>query len=472
MTLPEASHPALRPTPYLDRALDRAAGARPIPGNRVNVLHDGPVVYPVMLDIIARAERWIHFENYIIRADETGWRFAEALASRAREGVAVRVLYDWLGSISTPRSFWKYLRDAGVEVRCFNPPKLLALFSNASRDHRKVVVGDGCRAVIGGLCIGDEWSGRPERGVMPWRDTAVEIVGPAAAALDQAFASVWQLAGPPLAAAELASEVPEAGEAEVRVLIGEPGRERTYRVLEYLSAGTIERLWITDAYLVPPPRLFQALLDAARDGADIRLLVPGSSDVPFIRNLTRIGYRDLLRAGIRIFEWDGPMLHAKTAVAESCWSRIGTSNLNASSLLGNYEIDVLIEDPVFAQSMEAQFRQDLEQSLEVERRQFRAPRRLERVIPTGLRRHPAGSTLPRPRRQRGRREFRGRAAVAMRTLVNGARRSVYGPISLGLIVLGLLFLGIPTITAYAFGALCVWFAVAAWIEAFHRRREG
>jgi cardiolipin synthase len=463
------SHPVLRSTPYLDRALDRAAGARPIPGNRVTVLHDGPVVYPVMLDIIARAERWIHFENYIIRADETGWRFAEALAARAREGLAVRVLYDWLGSIATPASYWRYLRDAGVEVRCFNPPNFLALFSNASRDHRKMVVGDGARAVIGGLCIGDEWSGRAERGVLPWRDTAVEIVGPAASALDHAFAGVWHLTGAPLPSAELAVDVPEAGEAEVRVLIGEPGRERTYRVLEYLTAGTVERLWITDAYLVPPPRLFLAFLDAARDGADIRMLVPGSSDVPFVRNLTRIGYRDLLRAGIRIFEWDGPMLHAKTVVADGCWARIGTSNLNASSLLGNYEIDVLIEDPAFAKSMEMQFRQDIDQSLEVERRRFRAPRRLERVIPSGLRRHRAGSGAP--QHHRSRHEFRGRAAVAMRTLVSGARRSVFGPISLGLIVLGLLFLGIPKVTAYAFGALCVWFAIAAWIEAFHRRRD-
>ena len=132
------------------------------------------------------------------------------------------------------------------------------------------------------------------------------------------------------------------------MIAGEPGRERTYRVIELLAAGSIERLWITDAYLVAPPRLLQALRDAAKDGVDVRLLVPGSSDLPLVRNLSRIGYRELLRSGVRIFEWDGPMLHAKTIVADGRWVRVGSSNLNPSSLIGNYELDVLVEDAVLA----------------------------------------------------------------------------------------------------------------------------
>jgi cardiolipin synthase len=423
-----------------------------------------------MLDLIGTAERCIHLENYIIRADATGWRFAEALAARARAGVQVRVLYDWLGSISTRRGYWRFLRSAGVEVRCFNPPHLVRLFANLTRDHRKVLVCDGVRAVIGGQCIGDEWSGDSERGVPPWRDTAVEIHGPAAYALDSAFLVTWGLAGPPPAEEPPPADPPAAGDAEVRVIVGEPNRERAYRSLEYLTAGSVERLWITDAYLVPPPRLFQALLDAARDGADIRLLVPGTSDLPIVRNFTRVGYRRLLQAGIRIYEWDGPMLHAKTMVADSRWARIGTSNLNASSLLGNYEIDVLIEEEAFAQEMEAQFRRDLEQSLEIRRRPYRAPKHLQPVLPTGLARD---EPVPAHHRQRrGRRELRVRAAVAARTLISGARRSIYGPASGFLVVLGLLFLILPGAMAYVFGAVCVWLAASAGLEAFARRERG
>jgi cardiolipin synthase len=175
------------------------------------------------------------------------------------------------------------------------------------------------------------------------------------------------VSGPPLAAEELTAEAASGGDARVRVIVGEPGRERAYRALEYVTAGSIDRLWITDAYLVPPPRLFEALVDAARDGADIRLLVPGTSDVPLVRNLTRVGYRRLLRAGIRIFEWAGPMLHAKTLVADGRWARVGTSNLNASSLLGNYELDVLIE----AQGLEAKLaeREAADQAAATQRRE-------------------------------------------------------------------------------------------------------
>ena len=180
---------------------------------------------------------------------------------------------------------------------------------------------------------------------------------------------------------------------------GEPGRERAFRVIELLAAGSIERLWITDAYLVAPPRLFQALRDAARDGVDVRLLVPGSSDLPLVRNLSRIGYRELLRSGVRIYEWDGPMLHAKTIVADGRWVRVGSSNLNPSSLIGNYELDVLIEDPALAEAMERQFRLDIARSREVRRRPLRGPRRISEALPTALTREDPSvrpASLPAP----------------------------------------------------------------------------
>jgi cardiolipin synthase len=207
-------------------ALNRAAGGRPVPGNDVRLLIDGPDAYAAMLELIADARRWIHFENYIIRSDDEGWRFAKALAARAREGLRVRVLYDWLGSVATRRRYWRFLRDAGVEVRVFRPPTPLDLVANVSRNHRKLVVVDGSRAVMGGLCIGDEWTGRASDGRAAWRDTAMRIEGPAAASLETAFAGTWQVAGGAIGPEEIAADVAPAGDADVRVICGEPGRER------------------------------------------------------------------------------------------------------------------------------------------------------------------------------------------------------------------------------------------------------
>ncbi len=449
-------------------AINRAAGGRPVPGNRVDLLIDGPDTYEAMLEAITQATQWVHFENYIIRSDSAGWRFAEVLARRAREGIRVRVLYDWFGSLGTSRGYWRYLRRAGVEVRSFHPPQLVDVITNLSRNHRKLVVADGTRAILGGLCIGCEWTGEGHSAGQLWRDTAVDIRGPGAAVLDQTFVDLWGLAETPIPPDQIAGVVAPVGDAEVRIISGGPGRERAYRVIELLAAGSVERLWITDAYLLVPPRLFQALRDCARDGVDVRLLVPGSSDVPLIRNLSRIGYRDLLRSGVRIYEWDGPMLHAKTMVCDHRWVRIGSSNLNPSSLLGNYELDVLIEDPNLAQGMEDQFRLDIARSREVTSRPARGPRRISKSLPVALTHQdpltPAGY-------RRSRREARRRAVLVLRAVASHARRSVFIPISGIFVALGLLLVALPKISAYVLAALCAWLALGAAREAFRRRSD-
>lgn len=450
-------------------AINRAAGGRPVPGNQVHLLVDGLNAYRAMREVIARATRWVHFENYIIRSDAAGWRFAELLASRSREGINVRVLYDWFGSLGTSRAFWKYLRGAGVEVRAFHPPQLVDVVTNISRNHRKLVVADGSRAVLGGLCIGCEWTGEGHVGGEPWRDTAVDIHGPAAAVLDQSFAGAWKLTGTPVPPEQVAGLVEPKGSADIRVISGEPGRERAYRVIELLAAGSVERLWITDAYLMAPPRLFQALRDSARDGVDVRLLVPGSSDLPLVRNISRIGYRDLLRSGVRIYEWDGPMLHAKSIVCDDRWVRVGSSNLNPSSLLGNYELDVLIEDPLLAGAMEAQFRRDVVRSREVASRPRRGLRRISKAFPVLLT-HQAQEPAP-ARYRRSRRETRQRAALVLRAVASHARRSVFGPISAIFLALGVLFVAVPRESAYVVAVLCAWLGLGAGREAFRRRAD-
>lgn len=456
-------------TSLAERSLARAGGTRFVPGNAARVLLDGPEVFPAMLEAVARAERWVHFENYIMRDDDTGWRFAEALAERARAGVSVRLLCDWLGSISLGRRMAAQLRSAGVELRFFNPPRFLDLLGNVARDHRKLVVTDAGVAIIGGLCIGNEWAGDPARHVEPWRDTAVELRGPAVVTLDQAFAQTWTLAGGRIPDDERVAERPEMGTAEVGVVVGEPRRGRIQRIVELLAAGAVERIWITDAYLVAPRSLFQSLLDAARGGVDVRLLVPGASDLPVVRNLTRIGYRELLRAGVRIFEWDGPMLHAKTIVVDGEWCRVGSSNLNTSSLVGNYELDIVVHDHDLGALLEAQFRRDTARSAEVALRLPQEPRARRRLIPGALDR--GSPDIPPLQHIRRFRERRRRTGLALRGLATAARRSVFAPIAVGLTFIGLLFLVLPRTMAVIVAAVCAWLAVGAAVEAFRRRGD-
>lgn len=449
-----------------EAALKRAAGSRAVPGNRVSLLVDGPDAYEAMKEVIRGAERWIHFENYIIRSDSEGWAFAELLASRARDGVAVRVLYDWLGSFGTRRRYWKFLRDAGCEVRAFHRFRFLDIVHTLARDHRKLVVADGRRAVVGGLCIGCEWTGNAHEA--PWRDTAVDIAGPAASVLDHAFAQTWAEAGGTIPDDSTAGAVNPEGNAEVRVIAGRPGREHAFRTMELLTIGATERLWITDAYLLAPARLFNAFRDAARDNVDVRLLVPGTSDIPFVRNLTRIGYRALLRSGVRIFEWEGPMLHAKSSSTDGRWVRVGSSNLNPASLVGNYELDVLIDDPALAEEVDRQFRLDIARSREVSRRQVRGPARLSGRLPMVLTRlDPETPGTPEPSFSVARR----RTVVALRGLTASAQRSVFLPLMLALALLAVLFFFLPRATSFAFALLCTWLAVSAGREAFRRRAD-
>ncbi len=352
-----------------DQLFSRVAGAAPVEGNAVRLLRDGPENYPAWLEAIASARHHVNFENYIIQADAVGHAFADALMAKAREGVRVRVLYDWMGCFrKAPARFWRQLRAAGVEVRCFNRPRLDSPFGWLSRNHRKTISVDGQVGYVAGLCVAHMWMGDPARGVAPWRDTGIELRGPAMADLEAAFAATWAEAGggpvePPDAAAPAADGLP--GQVALRVIGSRPNTMGLYR-LDQIIAGLARRsLWLTDAYFVGTTAYVLALCDAARDGVDVRLLVPGASDIPVAKALSRAGYRPLLEAGIRVFEWDGPMLHAKTAVADGRWARIGSSNLNLASWLGNWELDVAIEDAGFAAEMERMFKQDLGNATEI-----------------------------------------------------------------------------------------------------------
>lgn len=348
-----------------DRAFARAAGAPMIAGNAVRLLCDAEENYGAWLGAIARATRYVHFESYIIHDDRQGAMFADAFIAKAQEGVPVRVLYDWLGAVgNSSLGYWRRLRRAGVDVRCFNPPQVTTPFGWMSRDHRKTLVVDDEVGFVTGLCVGDRWVGDPIKGREPWRDTGVEVRGPAVAEIERAFAAAWATTGPALPVLDT-RVAPRAGDVNVRVIATEPSIGGLYRLDKLVAALAHRRLWLTDAYFIGGTSYVQALIGAARDGVDVRLLVPGSTDVPIVRALSRAGYRPLLEGGVRIYEWNGSMLHAKTAVADGFWSRVGSTNLNPFSWLGNWELDVAIEDAQFGQQMEHMFLRDLEHSTEI-----------------------------------------------------------------------------------------------------------
>ncbi|MGH8217341.1 MAG: phospholipase D-like domain-containing protein [Steroidobacteraceae bacterium] len=368
----------------LDQAFTRAASASLVGGNHVRLLRDARENYPPWLEAIHGAKHTILFENYMWCEDETGREFRDALVAKARTGVRVRVIYDWLGSLFRASSrYWHTLREAGIEVRCFNPPRLAAPVGALHRDHRKMLAIDGRIGFVTGLCIGRMWVGNARRGVPPWRDTGVEIRGPAVADVEQAFAQLWAAIGPPLEPAELnrGHPIPEQGPVALRIVATEPGLSAVLRLDQLIAAAARRTLWLTDAYFAAIPPYMQALRAAARDGVDVRLLVPGASDVPLLRPLSEAGYRPLLEAGVRVFEWKGSMLHAKTAVADGRWARVGSSNLNIASWIGNFELDAVIEDATFAAAMERMYLEDLDHSIEIvlRRRRFRMSRRVRRL---------------------------------------------------------------------------------------------
>ncbi|RMH18062.1 MAG: cardiolipin synthase B [Gemmatimonadetes bacterium] len=356
-----------------DAALERATGSPRLDRNALELQFDGPSTFETWLEAIEGARSFIHFENYILRDDRVGRRFREALVERARAGVEVRVLYDWVGCWATPRRFWRPFREAGVEVRAFNRPSLRDPYGVLQRDHRKLVVVDGCTAFVGGFCIGDEWAGGGQ--APPWRDTGVAICGPAAAAATRAFERAWAEMGTGTEAPLACEPLPEGpgGTVPVWLIEGEPGRTRVLRTLALIAAHARHRLWITDPYFVAPRLLSEALAEAARHGVDVRVLVPANNNWPLVGSLSRSGYRFLLEAGVRLFEWQGPMIHAKTSVADGVWSRVGSSNLNSASLLGNWEIDVGVWDAPFARQLEGLFLADLASSVEIVLPRARAP---------------------------------------------------------------------------------------------------
>jgi cardiolipin synthase len=451
-----------------DQIFFRVAGAPLIAGNDVRLLRDAQENYPAWMEAIRSAERHIHFECYLIHEDPVGREMAELLIARAQAGVRVRLIYDWLGSWpKTSRRFWEKLRRGGVEVRCFNPPQFASPFAWLSRNHRKMLAVDTRTAFVTGLCVGQLWLGG--HGLQPWRDTGVMVRGPAVADIEEAFAQSWAATGPGLPEEETPDREALAPEGDmlVQVVATTPWTAGVFRLDQLIAARAQHYLWLTDAYFVSTTLYVQALRAAAGDGVDVRLLVPGSSDIPVLGSLSRAMYRPLLEAGVRVFEWNGSMLHAKTAVADGRWARVGSTNLNLASWIGNWELDLAVTDETFAAAMEQMYLEDLARSTEIvltESKRIRAAEKSARAgRGTQRARRAAVGTLG-VSRTIGAAITNGRVLDAAEARVTAAG----GVILLGLAAVTLVW---PAFIAIPLGLLGIWVGLALLARAYRLLAE-
>ncbi|HUP94419.1 MAG TPA: phospholipase D-like domain-containing protein [Burkholderiales bacterium] len=458
-----------------EQAFSRAAGAPLVAGNSARVLKDADENFPAWLDAIAVAQRTIFFEHYIVADDEIGRQFVAALAERARAGVRVMALYDWFGGLGTSSArLWRPLLDAGGQVRRFNPPRLESPFGWLTRDHRKLIAVDGEVGFVGGLCVSHKWVGDPARGIEAWRDTGLEVRGPAVADFEDAFSQVWSATGAPLDAKVFtpAASMKPRGDVTLRVLATVPSIAGLYRLDQLIAAMATRTLWLTDAYFLGIAPYVQALRAAALDGVDVRLLVPGASDLPYISRMSRAGYRSLLEAGIRVFEWNGPMLHAKTAVADGRWARVGSTNLNLASWVGNYELDVAIEDTAVAGAMAELYLSDLEHSTEI----VLGPRSRVRAAPPGRRRQRRRGTGSAVRAAAGalRLSHTVGAAITNRRVLGRTEAGTMAAVGAALLALTAVVVLWPLVLAVPIALLAGWMGIALMIRALglYRRPRG
>jgi cardiolipin synthase A/B len=352
-----------------------------IPGNEVILLQDGPATYAAMFAAIRDACDHINLETYIFDDGDAGQQFAGVLLERQASGVQVNVIYDSVGGLMTPQSFFDRLRDAGIKVVEFNPVNPLTenrktwLVNN--RDHRKQLVIDGRVAFVGGVNISDAYTSVPmgkraskRRKQEPdtnkgWRDTHARIEGPVVAEFQKLFLDTWaRQQGPPLAAREYFPDLHPMGNEFVRCIgsMAEDDESPIYLALVAAIRRAEREVQLTAAYFAPDSQMIDALCEAAGRGVEVKLMLPSFTDSWAVFHLGRSRYTKLLRAGVEIYELHGAVMHAKTAVIDGVWSTIGSSNIDLRSLLHNDEINAVILGQEFADQMRAMFATDLDES--------------------------------------------------------------------------------------------------------------
>jgi cardiolipin synthase A/B len=359
-------------------------------GNHLTLLQNGPDTYAAMLEAIRGAVDHINLETYIFSDGEIGQQFVDALLLRQAAGVRINVIHDSVGAIMTPTSFYDRMREGGISVLEYNPVNPLrgnnAEWLLNNRDHRKQLLVDGRIAFIGGINISESYSSAPGSGRHRkgsggatgaddgWRDTHMRIEGPVVAEFQKLFIDTWerQLGSAPQPASYF-PVIPLAGTEIVRAIGSTPRDPQNLIYLTLISAiaHAEQRVYLTIAYFAPDPQLLAALAGAARRGVDVRLVLPSRSDSAPIFHLGRSYYAQLLRAGVRIHERRGAVMHAKTACIDGVWSTIGSTNLDWRSFLHNDEINAVVIGREFGSQMETMFAGDLRESDEILRSQWR-----------------------------------------------------------------------------------------------------
>jgi cardiolipin synthase len=362
--------------------IEAVTGSPLVAGNKVTLLIDGPATYDAMVNAIQGARSTIDFESYIFEADPVGERFSALLLQKQAEGVQVRLIYDSVGSMSTPPAFFQHLRDGGVQVIEFNPINPAKMRGGKwllnHRDHRKLLVVDGSIAFTGGINISNVYSSillRTKKKIMAmerqqhaWRDTDVQVEGPGVAEFQKLFLDTWAREQ---GAQSPKSEFPPlkpAGNELLRVLGSTPGRDNRFTYLMYLAAFTNAEssIHLTTPYFAPDAKILKALRKAAKRGLDVEIILPGASDSAVMSSAGRGYYSALLKSGVKLFERrDDSMLHAKTAVIDQVWSTVGSTNMESLSFLNNDEINAVILSRDFAARMELMFQDDLKQATQI-----------------------------------------------------------------------------------------------------------
>jgi cardiolipin synthase A/B len=370
------------------------ADAPLVSGNRVELLIDGPQTLKAIRRAMESAQHSIHVETYIFASDDVGTEFANLLIERRRAGLEVRVIYDAVGSVTTPGEFFDRMREAGVEVREFrplDPVRTPVPWKINNRDHRKIVVVDGRVAFTGGINISSTYESSsttrpgPEAGrEAAWRDTHVQIDGPVAAQFQALFFATWTRAGGSIdnkSPFYFPVIAPAGGELVAAVATDADDKNESRIYATYLEAvrHSTRRLWLTNAYFAPNKELRQELTAAVKRGVDVRLIVPGFTDSSLILHASRSTFDELLSGGVRIFEQRYALLHAKTAVIDTALSMVGSANLDMRSFLHNNEVNAVVIGSSFARKLETVFERDLKDSKELDLATWRRRPLVEKV---------------------------------------------------------------------------------------------
>jgi cardiolipin synthase len=360
--------------PQFLRAMGSLLGPSVLDGNQVNPLYNGDQIFPAMLAAIRSAQRSITFETYIYWSGDVGREFADALAERARAGVRVHVLLDWLGSGRMDAQLLQGMEEAGVEVRRYHPLHWYTMARINNRTHRKLLIVDGRIGFTGGVGIADKWLGNAQ-GPEHWRDSHFRVEGPAVAQLQAAFMDNWlKTEERVLHGAEYFPELKSAGSQLAQVFLSSPREgSESVRLMYLLSiAAAAKSIRLANSYFVPDDLAIRAFCEARGRGVAVQVIVPGPHiDAAVVRRASRSRWGPLLDAGVEIFEYQPTMYHCKVMVVDEVWVSVGSTNFDNRSFRLNDEANLNVLDAEFAAEQVRAFEDDLRHARRVSLEQWK-----------------------------------------------------------------------------------------------------